>query len=506
MKKTSVLIVLLFVMSYGQIGRVTTAGWTTTDWQFNGPVYTRCRVVLTEGIHVCWVGPRYNFFDFTPHTWNWQSGINPATIMSSLGGMDSDPINGVEDICLSSLNGPYIAKDQMPGIGIFEYCNGPAGYDGGPIGITNNQAIHITMDGYYARIQPWCNWTTPIIIITGGYIGYNIAASKTSNKVIILWVSPEVTGQDRAFYRVSNDNGNTWGTPTQLPFPPSQGFVPSFHSSSLFAMFDNQDNLHIVASVAETSRIIPAEIWHWCPVNPQPWTLIQHYDAETYAPVGYNALFATRPSIVQNPTSGYFYVSWEQFDSLNYEPTTNLARADIWVAELRNNGQTLYAKRRITNPNTTSKRYPIAGGVFADTFVVNYLIDSIAGFENYIQGRTTNNPAVCQFIPIPFPGAEVEEQPTHNTIRFALEATPNPFISHTAIHYLLPAESNVLLSIYDATGRLIKILVSDAKPIGEHSIIWNGQDNRGIRVKNGIYFSTLTTNGKSITNKIIKAN
>jgi hypothetical protein len=511
MKKIIVLIFLLLVISYAQIGRVTTAGWTTQDRQFNGPVYTRCRVVPTEGIHICWVaenGARYNFYDLMTHTLNWQqNGINPATSITGLGGMDYDPITRNAALCLIAFSGnftPFIARDQSPGAGLFEYCYGPSGYTGGPIGVTNNEAIHIIMDGYYARIQPWGTWTTPITIAISGY-GHNIAASKISNKVAILWLASVISGRDSAYYRLSNDGGLSWQPPVQIPFPPSSGLVPSFHSSSLFATFDNQDNLHIVASVAETSRTIPAEIWHYCPTNPQPWNLIHHYDAETLnAPVGYNALFATRPSIVQDPTTGYFFVTWEQFDSLNYEPLTFLSRADIWFAALNSTNQSVARKWKITSPNTTSKRFPIVGGMFGDTLVVSYLIDSIAGFANYGQGPTTNNPVVCQLFEPLIIG--LEENSTPLNTNFSLDASPNPFFSHTTIRYALPAQSNVSLEIFDVTGRLIKNLVNEFKSPGVYTATWNGKNNNGIEVKSGVYFYALKAADKTITNKIIKTN
>ncbi|MEO0076643.1 MAG: T9SS type A sorting domain-containing protein [candidate division WOR-3 bacterium] len=503
MKKIIVLLITIFLMVNAQsIGRTITAGWTTVDWQFSGPVYTRCRVnSLINGIHICWVGdngPKYNYYSFLTNTWNWPNGMNPISVNANLGGLDYDPINGSAEISLLTASGPCIAKDQQAGAGVFEYCYGPAGYGIGPIGTTNNQAIHITMNGYYSRIQPWCNWMPPIVIITGDYTGYNIATSKMSNKVLILWISPTVSGQDQLFFSISNDNGNTWGA-AQLPFPPSVYLVPSY--ASLFAMFDNQDNLHIVASVSDTAYAIPCEIWHYCPLNNPQWTLVHYYNAQTLnAPVGYNAVFATRPSIIQDPTTGYFYVAWEQFDSLNYESSTNLARADIWVAELRNNGQTVYAKRKITEPNTTSKRFPIVGGVFADTLVVNYLIDSVAGFSMYSQGRITNNPVICHFVPIPFQAA-IDEQKDCDLNQLLFDIVPNPFTSQSIVNFSIPIATDISIQIYDESGRIIETLVSEHKQPGVYSYTLNSSS-----FASGIYFCALKVKDKFITKKIIKAN
>ncbi len=500
-------------------GRSDIVGYTTSDWQFSGPVYTRCRVdLVADGIHICWAtenGAMYNFYDFVTRTWNWQNGTNISTTTCNLGGMDYDPISGNVVILINVMIGgiitPCILRDQEPGAGFFQYSYGPAGYRGGPIGVNNNQAICCLL---VRNDSLWylTNWSTPVLITPENFGGYNIASSKISNKVVALWMCPEDSIQERAFYRLSDNSGNTWQPTVQLPFPPSQGFVPTYHITSLFVMFDNQDNLHIVASVAETSRTLPCEIWHFCPINNPQWTLINHFDAQTItAQCGYNALFTTRPSIVQNPSNNYFYAVWEQFDTLNYEPLTCLARADIWLAELTNNGQTVSRKGRITDPNTKSKRFPIVGGVFNDTIIVNYLIDSIAGFSNLGQGPITNNPVVCQFR-----GRydAIEEMDiAKNTYNIIFETNPNPFTTHTAIHlrrdevrFSLPAQNNTLLEIYDVTGRLIKTLnaVSGSRS-AINEVVWDGRDNQGAQVKNGIYFCSLKTNDKTVTKKIAKS-
>jgi len=490
------------------IGRTDVVGYTTNDWQFSGPVYTRCRTDLIDyGIHVCWKGTSsgmYNYYNFATRQWNWSNGM---TLPFSPYSMDNNPIIGnVTFSSVLSATTPFVVRDVTPGAGLFEYCNGPSGYLWPILAISNNQAIHVAMFNNntsqlcYSRVQPWCTWSTPILIADSASLCYNIAASEISNKIAVLWENATDLYPERVFYRLSNDGGINWQPTIQLPFPPSVGLVPGYNSYSLFAIFDNQDNLHIVTSVSDTGYTIPAEIWLYSPANTQPWTLVHHYNANNLsAPVGYNATFATRPSIVQNPTTGYFYVSWEQFDSLNYEPITDRARADIYIVELRNNGQTVYAKQRITIPNTTSKRFPILGGVFSDTLVVNYLIDSIAGFEWLGEGRATNNPVVCHFIPIPFPASHTEEYSTLNPQNYTLNVLPNPFSSHTAIHFSLSAQTNVSLQLYDVSGKLVKTLVNEQKNPGNYSFILNSSN-----LNPGVYFSTLKTGNKTITQKIVK--
>ena len=529
MRKINILIFSLFIISYAQIGRVSTAGYTTWDWQFNGPTLKWCIIdTVANGIHIAWTwcdgisanrNVRYNFYNFATRTWNWpNAGVNVFTVRAGYGSIDNNPVTGCVYICANSASGILVGGDMGPGTGIFEYFQGLSGFLWPVIAVTPDSVIHLAlMDAasqdslWYSRRQPGGNWSTPIHICPPApepmFPSHNLVASKVSNKVIILWECAEDQGQQRVYYRLSHNSGITWQPPTQLPFPPAQEMTPSFHISSLYAVFDYQDNIHIVASVADTGQTIPAGIWHWCPINNPQWSCIYFYNPETlHSPnCGYNAIYATRPTIVQNHHDNYFYVAWEQFDYFNYEPSTSLARADVWIAESPNNGQTWQNQRPITTPNTTSKRFPCAGGVDHDTLTVAYLIDSIAGFELYAQGRYTFNPVVIQRIKVPLPTIEIKENSTSFIHPLILNIEPNPFTSHTAIRFSLPTQTNVSLSIYDVTGRLIKVLVSDIKTAGEYFALWNGKDNQGLKVKNGIYFCSLKTNDKVITRKVVKS-
>jgi flagellar hook assembly protein FlgD len=69
---------------------------------------------------------------------------------------------------------------------------------------------------------------------------------------------------------------------------------------------------------------------------------------------------------------------------------------------------------------------------------------------------------------------------------------PNPFNPTTTISFSIPNDNKVVeLSIYNIKGQLVKTLVHEFKPAGEHSVIWDGRDSNGNRVSSGIYFYKL---------------
>jgi hypothetical protein len=518
MKQIIVILLGCILILNAQTSRVSVAGYTTWDWFFTGPTLKWCITdTAANGIHIAWTwcdgvsansNARYNFYNFTNRNWNWPGGINVFTQRSGFSSMDNHSNTGRIYIMSSQL-----ARDQAPGAGLFEYFSRPPNASSPVIAVTPDTIVHcVFLDAIagtlsYSRMTTNGNWSTPIPICPPApepmFPTYNIAVSKMSNKVIVLWECAE-DPQQRAFYRISNNSGITWEQPVQIPFPPG---VDEFNITSFYAMFDYNDNFHFVCAVCDTDNVYHCRIWHYCPVNNPAWSIVSSYHPDTLtAPVGYNAIGADRPTIVENLHDHYFYVAWEQFDSLNYEPSTSLSRADIWIAESPNNGQNWQNQRPITTPNTTSKRFPCAGGVDHDTLTVTYMIDSIAGFELYGQGRATFNPIVIQRIKVPLPTSEIKENHTSFTPRLLLNVKPNPFASYATIHFSLPAESKISLVIYNVSGRLVKTLVNELKNSGVYNMTWNGTNDKGDEVKSGIYFCTLKTSDKLTTQKIVKTN
>jgi len=71
---------------------------------------------------------------------------------------------------------------------------------------------------------------------------------------------------------------------------------------------------------------------------------------------------------------------------------------------------------------------------------------------------------------------------------------PNPFKNTTKIEYALAKPSRVTMSIYNIRGQLVKrFKVGDQNP-GYYDIVWNGKDEHGHHVGNGVYFYKLKAN------------
>jgi hypothetical protein len=79
-----------------------------------------------------------------------------------------------------------------------------------------------------------------------------------------------------------------------------------------------------------------------------------------------------------------------------------------------------------------------------------------------------------------------------------LQNYPNPFNPVTVINYQLPKTSNVKLSIYDALGREVNVLVNKSQNEGNHNVEWDASN-----YPSGVYFYRLEAGSFVSTKKMI---
>ncbi|MAF27173.1 MAG: hypothetical protein CME07_04840 [Gemmatimonadetes bacterium] len=87
---------------------------------------------------------------------------------------------------------------------------------------------------------------------------------------------------------------------------------------------------------------------------------------------------------------------------------------------------------------------------------------------------------------------------------FALSPpVPNPFRVGATIRFALPRSVPVVLSVHDVAGRRVRILEDTALPAGRHARLWDGRDDSGRRVSQGVYFVRLFAGGFGATGKVV---
>jgi hypothetical protein len=80
---------------------------------------------------------------------------------------------------------------------------------------------------------------------------------------------------------------------------------------------------------------------------------------------------------------------------------------------------------------------------------------------------------------------------------------PNPFNPTTTINYLMPVAGKVNISVYNIKGQLVKTLIDDHQVVGNHSVVWDGDDSANRSVASGVYFYKIETNGHIETRKMV---
>ena len=107
-------------------------------------------------------------------------------------------------------------------------------------------------------------------------------------------------------------------------------------------------------------------------------------------------------------------------------------------------------------------------------------------------------------IPIPVRGkGDIQETEFVKPTDFGLEQNfPNPFNPETVIKFSLPDESPVTLKVYNILGQAVNTLIDGVLPAGNHSVIWNGKNEKGNDAVSGIYFYRIQARNFEATKKM----
>ncbi|MBF0432493.1 MAG: T9SS type A sorting domain-containing protein [Fibrobacteria bacterium] len=82
--------------------------------------------------------------------------------------------------------------------------------------------------------------------------------------------------------------------------------------------------------------------------------------------------------------------------------------------------------------------------------------------------------------------------------------SPNPFRNRTSIEVNLAQHSQVRLSIYNAMGKEIRVLLQQEVDAGTYKQVWDGTDSRGNTMGKGVYFLKGFVDGKAFSRQLLK--
>lgn len=145
----------------------------------------------------------------------------------------------------------------------------------------------------------------------------------------------------------------------------------------------------------------------------------------------------------------------------------------------------------------------------ADTTAQTFRFESIISDQYFRLYATTLNADsygnyYCQIAEMVFAldttvGIETSWQTADSEL---LQNYPNPFQNSTTISYSLQKTTPVSLVVYDILGHKVADLVDEFQAAGLHNIQWDASQLAG--QKSGFYFVRLSTEGNSVTRKLLR--
>ena len=124
-----------------------------------------------------------------------------------------------------------------------------------------------------------------------------------------------------------------------------------------------------------------------------------------------------------------------------------------------------------------------SSGSYGLSASIGQVFSDSAGSVNYSVYSGFINPSIIGAITT-VEGQKEELLPKHYQLN---QNYPNPFNPMTTIDYALPEPSDIVIEIYDITGRRVTVLRHENQKAGYHSIQWNGINHLGNKVGSGIY-------------------
>ncbi|MEO0127525.1 MAG: T9SS type A sorting domain-containing protein [candidate division WOR-3 bacterium] len=114
------------------------------------------------------------------------------------------------------------------------------------------------------------------------------------------------------------------------------------------------------------------------------------------------------------------------------------------------------------------------------------------------------NGEVWEFTHIhPYVGIEDENRNEYPSLSDILKVFPNPTSNGLSIKYTLNDETLSEIAIYDITGKKIKLLFKEKQSPGSYEVFWDGRDDSGKIVPNGIYILHCSIDKNFSTKKFV---
>jgi len=175
--------------------------------------------------------------------------------------------------------------------------------------------------------------------------------------------------------------------------------------------------------------------------------------------------------------------------------------ADTWVVQVRNNGGTWTdVERTMASSNAWDKvdfdLYALYGANLGN--VQFKFVASDLGDGSLVEAGIDDFEILASF------GPSDVTLDVGNTARFSLTGSrPNPTSQGSNINFEVPVASAVRLSIFDVSGRLVRMLADRSFEAGSHQVSWDGTDAQGNLAPSGVYFYKMQAGSFTATRSLV---
>lgn len=197
----------------------------------------------------------------------------------------------------------------------------------------------------------------------------------------------------------------------------------------------------------------------------------------------------------------------EEYYSSIYDTEMDVGYIELsWEDSCPGESRVSFAVRTGEKPDTTNE-----WGMWAPVENGESIVkpDEFHSIHHYIQYKAIfiyTNPAelpVLKEVHIKYEEAEGIEEDQNSPIPPELTVTPTHLYSEWSIRFSTSASGPVDLAIYEISGSRVRTLMKENVSAGPLSLVWDGCDDHGALLPQGVYFVRLRTLGDAKTAKLV---
>lgn len=202
------------------------------------------------------------------------------------------------------------------------------------------------------------------------------------------------------------------------------------------------------------------------------------------------------------PTGNYIYIA-DQIGGLRiidasnptYPTEVGSVEENTWLVATSGNTLITFGPDGLRAKDITDRLHPVTVGYYYYPNATEKPILDIDILGQYLLTVGSGNFRVFQCDAL----SGVESHPETVPSKFALyPCYPNPFNPSTVIRFCLPRREHAKLTIYDVTGRQVKVLANELLSAGEHRVTFDGS-----ALSSGVYFVRLESAYHMQTEKLV---